>query len=187
MFQSQEAHKPPMKSSGEADRKQLQLAREQGDAFERTVKEMTQDESHGAAQPAGDFLIGYAVEHAEGLYVMEGGRLVWHNPTNENAHLEIVVQDASDKRFIPGLTVHATLIDGSGREVGTHRQPFLWHPWLFHYGLNWVVPGDGEYTLRMQVEAPDFMRHDKENGKRYAQPVKVEFRNVKTRTGQKIS
>jgi hypothetical protein len=186
MFQSSEAHKPPMKSSDEANQKQLQLAREQGDAFEHTVKEMTQHEAHGAAQRAGDYLIGYAVENAEGMYSMEGGRLVWHNPTDENAHLEVVVQDAADKRFIPGLTVYVTLIDGSG-ELGTHLQPFLWHPWLFHYGLNWKLPADGEYTLRIRVDAPDFMRHDKENGRRYEQAVQVEFRNVRIKTGQKIS
>lgn len=187
MAQSSEAQKPPMKSSDEANQQQLQLARQQGDAFEQTVKEMTQQEAHGAAQTAGDFLIGYAVEDAEGMYHMQRGQLVWHNPTDENAHLEIVVQDAADKRFIPGLTVYVTLIDGSGKEVGTHVQPFLWHPWLFHYGRNWKVPGDGEYTLRVRVDAPDFMRHDKENGRRYQQSVQVEFRNVRIKTGQKIS
>ena len=187
MTQSSETHKPPMRSSDEANRKQLQLARAQGDAFEHTVKEMTQHEAHGAAQQAGDYLIGYAVEDAEGMYVMEGGALVWHNPTDENAHLEIVVQDAADKRFIPGLAVYATLVDRQGKEIGTHRQPFLWHPWLFHYGRNWALPGDGEYTLRVRVEAPDFMRHDKENGRRYEQSVQVEFRNVRIETGRKIS
>lgn len=179
--------KPPMKPSDEANEKQLKLARDQGEAFERTVKEMTQEEAHGDQQTADDYIIGYAVEDAEGMYHPKDGNLVWHNPTDENAHLEIVVQDARDKRFIPGLEVQATLIDESGREIGTHRQPFLWHPWLYHYGRNWKLPGDGEYTLRVRVEAPDFMRHDKTNGKRYAKPVEVEFQGVRIKTGQKKS
>lgn len=187
MRKPSEAQKPPMKSSDEANQKQLTLARAQGDAFEQTVEEMTESEAHGAAQQAGDYLIGYAVEDAEGMYMMEGGQLVWHNPTDENAHLEIVVQDAADKRFIPGLTVYATLAGPQGNDVGTHLQPFLWHPWLFHYGRNWTLPGDGEYTLRVKVDAPDFMRHDKENGRRYEQSVQVEFRNVRIKTGQKKS
>jgi hypothetical protein len=187
MNQLSQAKQPPMATSDEAKQSQLQFARQQGEAFERTVKEMTQHEAHGAARQAGDYLIGYAVENAEGMYHMEGGQLVWHNPTDENAHVEIVVQDGADKRFIPGLTVYATLIDQSGQEIGTHQQPFLWHPWLYHYGRNWKLPGDGDYTLRVRVEPPDFMRHDKINGRRYAQPVEVEFRNVRIKTGQKCS
>jgi hypothetical protein len=66
-------------------------------------------------------------------------------------------------------------------------QPFLWHPWLYHHGLNWKLPGDGAYIIRVLVEPPDFMRHDKINGRRYAEPVEVEFRNVQIRTGQKCS
>ena len=113
------------------------------------------------------------------MYVLEDGELVWHNPTDENVHVEVVVRDGADGRFIPGLTVHATLVDAKGSELGTHLQPFLWHPWLYHYGRNWQVPGQGEYALRVRIDAPDFMRHDKENGRRFAYPIEVEFRNVK--------
>ena len=95
------------------------------------------------------------------------------------------MRDAGDGRFLPGLTVHATLVDARGEEVGTHVQPFLWHPWLFHYGRNWKVPGDGDYTLRVRVEAPEYDRHDHENGCRFVEPAEVEFSGVKIRTGQK--
>jgi hypothetical protein len=71
MSASQQAQKPPTKSSDEAKQKQLRLAREQGYAFERTVKEMTQDKAHRAAQHAEDFLVGCAVEHTEGMHHME--------------------------------------------------------------------------------------------------------------------
>ena len=98
-----------------------------------------------------------------------------------------LVRDGADGRFVPGLSVSATLIDADGNEVGTHEQPFLWHPWLYHYGRNWKVPGDGMYTLRVRVEPPTYARHDKKNGVRYREPVEVEFRGVKIETGQKSS
>jgi hypothetical protein len=176
-----------MKPSDEATREGLRLAREQGEAFQRTVQYMTHTVAHGAEQQAGDYLIGYAIEEAEGLYEPRDGSLHWQEPTDENLHVEVAVMDATDRRFIPGLTVHATLIDDQGREVGSHRQPFLWHPWLYHYGRNWRVPGNGTYTLRVRVEPPTFARHDKTNGRRYTDPVEIEFRDVAVKTGRKIS
>lgn len=179
--------KPPMKSSDEANKKQLKLAKAQGEAMQRAIKEMTQEEAQGAQQRAGDYVIGYAVEEAEGMYMLQDGKLQWHEPQQENLHVEVVVTDGADERFVPGLTVYATLLDDQDREVGTHQQPFIWHPWLYHYGRNWEVPGDGTYTLRVRVEVPDFHRHDKTNGKRYAEPVEVEFKGVTVKTGQKKS
>lgn len=181
----QQTRQPPMQASDESTRKQLQLARAQGEALQRAVQEMTQQEAHGQTQRAGDYVVGYAVEKAEGLYHRRDGRLVWQEPQDENVHVEIVVADGSDQRFIPNLTVHATLIDAQGHKIGTHEQPFLWHPWLYHYGRNWRVPEDGEYTLRVHIDAPAFPRHDKINGQRYADPVDVEFTGVKIKTGQK--
>lgn len=187
MAKSKTQQTPPMRSSDEANQEQLQLAREQGDAMQHAVQTMTQREAHGQAKQAGDYLIGYAIEEAEGLYHLRDGKLQWQDPQDENVHVEVVVCDGADKRFIPYLAVYATLIDSKGQDVGTHLQPFLWHPWLFHYGRNWKVPGDGEYTLRIRVEVPDFPRHDKMNGDRYTEPVEVEFTEVQIETGQKKS
>ncbi len=185
---SEEAtRRPPMETSDESDKKQLKLAKDQGDALEKAAEHMLKKEAHGKEKRAGDYLVAFAIEHAEGMYQMEGGKLVWHNPTDENCHVEILVRDGSDRRFIPALTVHATLVDEDGKEAGTHLQPYLWHPWLYHYGRNWKVPGDGKYTLRVDIEAPNFPRHDKKNGLRYADPVRVEFTDVKIETGQKLS
>lgn len=175
-----------MQVSNEAERQQLDLAREQGDAFETALREMAEGVAHdGRTQSAGDYIVGYAVESAEGLYQMKNGELKWQEPTDENVHVEVVVQDGADRRFVPGLTIHATLIDPDGNEVGTYQQPFLWHPWLYHYGRNWHVSKDGEYTLRVHIEAPDFGRHDNKNGKRFAEDVTVEFSGVNIQTGQK--
>jgi hypothetical protein len=185
--QGQWGQRPPAWPSNEADEGQLRLARAQGEAYGMAVQQMIQVEARGAEQRAGEYLVGYAVEHAEGMYHLEAGELRWHEPEAENVHVEVVVRDGADGRFVPGLTVLATLVDAAGVEVGTHRQPFIWHPWLYHYGRNWRVPGDGEYTLRVRIEAPDFMRHDKVNGKVFAEPAEVEFTNVMIKTGQKKS
>lgn len=178
---------PPEAESPEAKPHQLELAKQQGDAVGKAVREMADNEAHDAKMTtAGDFRVGYAVEKAEGHYRRTDGQLQWQSPEG-NVHLEVVVLDGGDGRFVPGLDVTATLVDSEGNEIGTHRQPFYWHPWLYHYGRNWDVPGDGEYTLRVHVDAPEFARHDIKNGKRYADPVDVEFEHVKVETGRKKS
>lgn len=177
---------PPMEESDEATEAQLQLAREQGAALQRALDEMVQREAHdGREIDAGEYLVGYAVEAAEGMYELHDGQLVWHGPEAENVHVEVSVRDGADGRFVPGLTVYATLIDQNGQEIGTHQQPFVWHPWLYHYGRNWQVPGDGEYTLRVRIEPATFHRHDPKNGRRYAKAVEVDFSGIKIKTGRK--
>lgn len=187
MTQHQDERQPPAQPSDEATEEQLRLAKAQGETFGHALTTMITDEAHGSVRPVGDYLVGYAVEQAEGMYHLRDGQLQWVAPDEENAHLEVVVCDGADGRFIPGLTVFATLIDSTGNEIGTHQQPFLWHPWLYHYGRNWRVPGDGIYTLRIRVEAPEFGRHDKINGQRFGEPVEVEFVKVGITTGQKQS
>lgn len=174
-----------LQPSDEINEEQIKLAQKQGDALQEALKNMTQEEAHGGQQAVGDYVIAWANEKAEGMYMLRDGELHWEEPQAENTHLEVAVCNSADGRFIPALTVHATLIDQNGAEVGTHRQPFLWHPWLYHYGRNWQVPHEGPYTLRVLVEVPDFPRHDKTNGKRFAEPVEVEFSNVRLELGQK--
>jgi len=172
-------------NTSEATQKQLDLAREQGEAYGRALTYMTGTVAHdGGEQEAGDYLIGYAIEEAEGMYEWTDGSLVWRDPGEENLHVEVAVRDAGDGRFVPGVKVIATLVDPDGNEVGTHEQPLLWHPMIYHYGRNWVVPSDGEYTLRVRVEPPTFMRHDEVNGRRFVEPVEVEFEKVKVERGQ---
>lgn len=179
---------PPMQKSDEANLEQLQFARMQGHAYAEALAFMAHAEADdGGETRAGDIVVAYAVEHAEGMYAMEDGELKWRNPGEANAHIEISVRDAADNRFIPGLDVTVAVEDARGKRIGEHTQPFLWHPWLFHYGRNWKLPGDGEYTLHVHIKAPTFMRHDRENGLRYAEDIDVEFRKVKISTGKKIS
>jgi Fe2+ transport protein len=178
--------RPPMDpDTSEADATQLDLARAEGEAYGRSLDHMVGHVAHGGGvREAGEYLVGYAVEEAEGMYEWRDGELAWHGPGDDNVHVEIAVRDASDGRFVPCLTVHVTLVDPDGNEVGTHEQPLLWHPMIYHYGRNWRVPRDGRYTLRARIEPPTFMRHDEVNGVRFTDVVEVEFTDVDIRRGQ---
>ena len=181
-------HTPPARPSDEGDRHQLALAKQDGAAYREALQYMVDEVAHtGDYKRAGDYIVGYAQERAEGMYHLRGpGQLEWVEPAkNQNCHLEIAVLDGADERFIPGLTIQATLTrqDG-GKQVGPVTVPFLWHPGLYHYGIDLAVPGDGAYTLQVHIDAPTFPRHDKVNGKRYAEPVDVEFRDVQIKTGR---
>lgn len=172
--------KPPMEHSEEAEPNELDMARVQGEIYTRALEHMVNNVADdGGEVHAGDYIVAYAVEAAEGMYHMENGDLVMHEPDAENIHIEVSVRDGADNRFIPNLNIRVTLIDPDGNEVGTHEQPFVWHPWLYHYGRNWQVAQSGTYTMRVHINAPDFPRHDEINGKRYATDVDVEFDDVK--------
>ncbi|HEU0114160.1 MAG TPA: iron transporter [Thermomicrobiales bacterium] len=125
---------------------------------------------------AGDYEIALAVEQAEGLWFPDGGDVTWQEPGEANAHVEVAVRDAADGRFLPGLTISVTIAAADGTTVGTQDLPFLWHPWLYHYGRNWTLPASGDYEFRVRVAAPSFPRHDHKNGYRYARPVEASFR-----------
>jgi len=171
-----------MEKSDEANEKQLEMARQQGEQYQRALQHMaTEVADTGGEQRAGEYIVAYAIERPEGMYHLEDGALVWHEPEEENAHVEISVRDAADNRFIPGLSVYVRAIDSSGTDVGKHELPFLWHPWLFHYGRNWKFPASGQYTLEVEIDAPKFHRHDEKNGKRFADAVSVVFENVKVK------
>ncbi|MGE0043301.1 MAG: iron transporter [Vicinamibacterales bacterium] len=174
-----------MRTSDEAEPRGLALARAEGQAFRATVDHMIADIADGGAiTRAGEYLVGYAVEKAEGMYELRGGELQWTDPGAGNAHIEVVVCDGADGRFVPCLDVTVTVAADAGRVLGTHAQPLLWHPYLYHYGRNWTLPGDGAYTLTVHIEPPAFPRHDKVNGRRYAKAVDVTFEGVRIETGQ---
>ncbi len=175
----------PLVPSDEGDEKGLELGRTQGEALTHTLRHMMEEVAHdGREVQSGEYLVAYAVEEAEGMYVSKGHTLEWAKPDKENAHIEVAVRDAADGRFIPGLKVEVTVIDGDGNEMGPHELPLLWHPYLYHYGRNWTLPEDGRYTLKVRFDAPTFARHDEKNGYRFLEGAEVVFENVKVKRGQ---
>ena len=180
-----EATTNPLVPSDEGDKKGLELGRAQGEALTRTLRHMTEEIAHdGREVQSGEYLVAYAVEEAEGMYVPKNDKLEWAEPDDENAHIEIAVRDAADGRLVPCLKVEATVIDREGNEIGTHEMPLLWHPYLYHYGRNWTLPADGRYTLKVRFDAPTFARHDEKNGHRFLKGAEVTFNDVKVKRGQ---
>ncbi|HEY0418292.1 MAG TPA: iron transporter [Acetobacteraceae bacterium] len=180
------ADSPSRTPSDEADARQLAMALAEGDAYQRSLDYMAQEVAdNGGKKRAGDYIVAYAQERAEGMYHLDGkGELVWMEPGDENCHIEISVCDAADHRFIPGLDIEVTLTPEKGERIGPFKVEFLWHPGLYHYGRNVKLPGDGEYTIGITIAPPTFMRHDKVNGQRYAKAVEVRFEHVAVKTGR---
>jgi hypothetical protein len=177
---------PPTEESNEAEPDQLAVAKAQGKAYGKALQAMA-DESGAENQRAGEYLVTFVQEDAEGMYGLDDGELVWHEaPEDANAHLEIAVSDAADGRFVPGLDITLALL-AEGRELFSTEMPFLWHPFLYHYGSNIKVSGEGPYSVRVRIEAPTYMRHDPINGKRYGQPVEVTFDDLTFELGRKPS
>ncbi len=126
--------------------------------------------------------MAYAVQEAERLYHLEGGELVWREPEAENVYVEVWVCDGADGWFIPRLAVYVLLIDSLRNLVGTRRRPFLSH--LYRYGRNWSASGGGEYTPRVRIEAADLHGHDEISSRRYAEPIEVAFKGIRTEVGE---
>jgi hypothetical protein len=179
MTTSEPHGREPLRTSKQAPATGLRFGTAQGFTNQQALRHMLECvAADGRQQIVDDYRIGYVIETAQGQYVLEGGELHWSMPPATSVHLEVVVCDAADGRFIPGLQVMATLYNVAGMHCGTHELPFVWHPWLFRYGYNWPVSVDGEYTLHVHIAAPSFLRHDKVNGKRFERAVDVAFRGV---------
>lgn len=173
----------PEAPSDEATADQLAIAKLQGNDYGQALAAMAK-QAAVKSMKAGDFEIWLIAEKAEGLYVLQDGKLQWTKPGDTNAHLEVAPRDAGDGRFVPGLDITLTLKTADGKTVGQEAMPLVWHPWLYHYGKNWKVPGDGTYSATVRIEPFKYDRHDQDNGQRYVDPVEVDFQ-IEIMTGQK--
>jgi uncharacterized protein involved in high-affinity Fe2+ transport len=177
---------PPARPSNEATTDQLTVARREGDAYADALHAMA-DEDGAVVTRAGDYLIAFVNEEAEGMYERDGDRLVWREAAPEaTTHLEVAVADGADGRFVPGLTVHVD-VEQDDHTLVYADLPFLWHPFLYHYGSNAKLPGTGPYDVTIRIDAPDFMRHDPINGRRYADTVTARLKKITFTNGRKES
>lgn len=168
----------------DAEKKKM-LVQKQGEAYKAALEYMkgiTQNDQ----KEVGDYLVTFAAEEAEGMYLPKDGSLSWKEPEEgKNQHLEVAVQDRKDGRFLPHLDIQLKLKDENGKEIGTEKQPFLWHPFLYHYGRNWKIPAKGKYSAEITIKRPEFGRHDEIKGKRYGDSVTVELGPIKLKPGRK--
>lgn len=168
----------------EDNEKKIALAEAQGKAFTAALEYMKEMDNH-VAKEVGDYIISLASEEAEGTYSFTNGKLQWHVPREKaNSHLEIVVQDKKDKRFIPNLQITGKVYDENDKLVTEAKFPFLWHPFLYHYGAMLEIPKEGKYTIQVTFPAPDFHRHDEIKGKRYEEGVDVRIGPIELETGR---
>lgn len=165
----------------------IKLAEQQGSAFQEAVDYLKEIVAGYQEQVVDDYIVTVCAEEAEGMYHLEDGELTWEDPAEGlNAHLEIIIQDADDKRFIPQLDVVATLYSEDQEMEQEKQHPFLWHPYVFHYGANWKIPKEGNYSVEVKISAPRFHRHDVVKGKKYPRQVTLHFGNLKMETDRKL-
>ncbi|MFD1586714.1 iron transporter [Halorientalis brevis] len=179
--------KHTLQPSEEVDERHLELARHEGEAYQRAAKHMVDEVAHtGAMTEVGDYVVGFAQEEAEGLYHVRDGALQWEEPAeNQNCHLEVLVAETETGRFLPEMSPRATLTDQEGNQTGPMEVPFVWHPGLLHYGRNFELPGAGTYEITIELDPPAFPRHDEQNGERFDEPIEAHFQNVEIEPGRK--
>lgn len=168
------------------EQKQQELADEQGRAY-RASYEMLMAEDPHAETDVDDYRVTASFEPAEGMYCpFDDGSLRWRTPSEgQNQHFEVIVRDREDGRFLPGLDVHLRLLDRSGQPVVETAVPFIWHPFVLHYGIDGRIPGEGDYTAEVSIPSPRFCRHDQVRGKRYTKDVTVRLGPVHLKPGTK--
>ena len=167
----------------EDNEKKIKLAEDQGKAYSAALDYMKSIDNH-AEKEVEDYIISLASEEAEGTYQLQTGELQWNTPKEgHNTHLEIVVRDKKDKRFIPGLKIRGKVFDEDENLIVETDFPLLWHPFLMHYGAFFKIPKEGKYKVQLEIPAPEFHRHDEIKGKRYEKDVNVEIQ-IEMETGR---
>ena len=166
---------PPAAGSGNEAQGKLSLAQKQGLADTALLDWVMENSGPlKGDMRAGELRIAFTVTPAEGWWDKAGGgKLAWHDAPENSVHLRIFVVDDNDGRFVPGLSVHAMLIDSNGNEQSAPAD-FGWYPLINAYGGNFPLDADSSYTLRVTVD-PLPRLHVFDEGKRFRQTMIAEF------------
>lgn len=144
-------------------------------------------DAEGGEKEVGQYRVGYIVEPAEGWWEGDPGNLEWREPAaGETNHIEILPYDPKTGLFIPYMDINLAVLDESGQEVDRQELSFYWAEFL-HYANNFSLPESGTYTLRAELEPPEFRRHGDEKtgeGNVFTEPVTVGFENVEINPGE---
>ncbi len=171
---------------------QTALSKGAGAGYSNTLKVMFTQANEGKDTVQGDYFIAFADEYSEGWWHYMNGKFMYMTQNDEggktNAHIEIAVLNKSSRRFLPDLNVTVTLYDKNKKSLGTKSVPFMWHPWLYHYGENWRIPSSGkQYSAHVHVDAPPYKRYGKQWGNQFAVPVDIDFDNLTIKGRTKIN
>lgn len=141
-------------------------------------------EAEGGEKMAGPYLVGYIVEPAEGWWEGDPENLEWRDPSpDETHHLEILPFDPESGLLVPEMEGRLTVLNESGEEVDSQPLRFYYAE-FYHYANNFSIPESGTYTLRAELEPPDFNRHGSKEGEGrvFTEPVTVVFEGVQIDT-----
>ena len=167
------------------NKEKIELAENQGKALNAAADYMKGMDTY-VEKEVDDYIITVVSEEAEGTYQFKNGELQWHvPPENFNTHMEILVRDKHDKRFLPGLKITGKVFSEQGELVEEKEFPFFWHPFLNHYGANFHIPEAGEYMVEVSFPAPQFPRHGEVKGKRFQNDVNIKLGPLSLEAGRK--
>ena len=159
--------------SVEASTSQLELARYQGKAAEAALAYLLQN-NFGEEIMAGPYYIAFCIEKPKGYYQLLNGKSEWVPPSG-NAFISVIVRDGFDGRIIPNLNIRISLESRLIGILNDQTIPFGWFPLLNRYGNNFELPQRDDYTLKVEIEIPEFRREDYINGDRYPEIIKAKF------------
>jgi hypothetical protein len=180
-------HEPALRPVYEASQPARFSASAHSNGFLQKLQFLPYEEAIDAGEAkAGKYFISYSIGQAEGMYNLIDGEMKWCEPTGENIHIEISVREVEGDRFIPCLIVLAAVYTPTGQLVEARLLPFIWHPWRYHYGGNFTLPVDQGYTLRVRVEAPEYLDCQSTNCGGCPDPIEIEFRDILIRTSDFI-
>jgi hypothetical protein len=136
-------------------------------------------EEEGGEEETGPYRVSYIVELVEGWREGDPEDPEWRDPSPEETHnLEILPFDRESGLLIPEMEGRLTVVEVAGE--GDNQPVRLYHAELYHYANNFSVPEDGTYTLKAELQPPDFNRHGDEDGGGgvFTEAVTVMFENV---------
>ena len=140
--------------------------------------------AEGGEETVGEYRVGYIVEPAEGWWQGDPATLEWREPAaGETNHIEILPYDAETGLLIPYMDIELQVRDEAGEVIDERPLDFYWSE-FGHYANNFSLPESGTYTLRADLEPPEFLRHGSEEGegKMFTGPITVQFDDVQIST-----
>ena len=118
-----------LKISDEADARGLELGKKEGEAFGRILKHMLEDIADGGEEIAhGDYQDRLRLKRPRACMCRVTASSNGWRPS-KRTFTSRFWSDKADGRLLPGLDIDVTLTDDKGKEIGTHRQQLLWHPY----------------------------------------------------------
>jgi hypothetical protein len=161
----------------------MHLARLQGDAYAQAAAHVLSEASGlGAEARVGGYRIGYIARVEAGTETL--GATCEHGDVElGTVSLGVIVRDAADGRFVPGLQVAVTIMEANGSELGCHSHALLWHPVAHQYARDWTLPRVVPLRVRVSVASTPLLRRSEIYSDRLAESVEIEFADVMIPSG----